>query len=186
MMRGVNHDSERRNRGVACLGPVSESNAKSSPATSLRPMRADEFPAFVDESKRGYARDIQENGGQTAEFANRKSEEDHAAVLPKGLDTPGHELFVVEAGGQRVGVLWLAERDSGGRRVYWIYNVEIDEEHRGRGYGRAAMLLAEEEARRRGLSRIELNVFGGNDVARGLYRSLGYAENSVQMAKDLD
>jgi ribosomal protein S18 acetylase RimI-like enzyme len=148
-------------------------------------MRADEFPAFMDASKRGYARDIQENGGQTAEFANRKSEEDHAAVLPDGLETPGHVLFVVEVDGERVGVLWLAERESGGRRVYWIYNVEIGEEHRGHGYGRAAMLLAEEEARRRGLTRIELNVFGGNDVARGLYRSLGYVENSIQMAKEL-
>ena len=164
---------------------MSESNTKSSPAASLRPMRADEFPAFMDSSKRGYARDIQENGGQTAEFAKRKSDEDHAAILPDGLETPGHALFVVEADGEQVGVLWLAERDSGGRRVYWIYDVEIDERHRGRGYGRAAMLLAEEEAKRRGLSRIELNVFGGNDVARGLYRSLGYVENSVQMAKDL-
>ena len=47
------------------------------------------------------------------------------------------------------------------------------------------MLLAENEARERGLARIELNVFGRNDVARGLYLSLGYVENSVQMAKDL-
>ena len=63
--------------------------------------------------------------------------------------------------------------------------MEIGEEHRGRGYGRAAMLLAEEEARRRGLNRIELNVFGGNTIARNLYRSLGYVETSAQMAKDL-
>jgi ribosomal protein S18 acetylase RimI-like enzyme len=48
------------------------------------------------------------------------------------------------------------------------------------------MLLAEEEARRRGLMRMALNVFGGNDVARNLYRSLGYVETSVQMAKNLD
>ena len=27
--------------------------------------------------------------------------------------------------------------------------------------------------------------FGGNDVARNLYRSLGYVETSVQMGKDL-
>lgn len=26
---------------------------------------------------------------------------------------------------------------------------------------------------------------GGNDAARGLYRSLGYVETSVQMGKDL-
>jgi ribosomal protein S18 acetylase RimI-like enzyme len=107
-------------------------------------------------------------------------------VLPAGLDTPGHGIFVVEADGERVGLLWVAERELGARQVLYIYDIEIDEAHRGRGFGRTAMLLAEEEARARGLNRIELNVFGGNHVARALYRSLGYVETSAQMAKDLD
>jgi len=47
------------------------------------------------------------------------------------------------------------------------------------------MVFAEEEARLRGLDRIALNVFGGNDVARNLYRSLGYVENAVAMSKRL-
>jgi ribosomal protein S18 acetylase RimI-like enzyme len=152
---------------------------------TLRPMRPHEFPAFLDASKRFYARDIEEHGGQTAEFARRKSDEDHAAILPEGLATPGHAIFVVEADGERIGILWVAERDQGGRRGLYIYDIEIDEAHRGRGYGRATMLLAEDEAQRRGLNRVELNVFGGNEVARNLYRSLGYVETSVQMAKDL-
>jgi ribosomal protein S18 acetylase RimI-like enzyme len=168
---------------MACLAAM-DAHERTAGA-SLRPMNPAEFPDFLDASQRGYALDIEEHGGQTADFARQKSAEDHAAILPNGLDTPGHAIFVVEAGGERVGVLWLAEREMGGRRVCYIYNVEVDPAHRGRGYGRAAMLLAEDEARRRGLSRIELNVFGGNDVARSLYRSLGYLENSVQMSKDL-
>ena len=164
---------------------MSDPRPNSAPAASLRQMRADEFPAFLEASKRSYAEGIATQGDRTIEFARQKSEEDHAAVLPNGLDTPGHAIFVIEAGGERVGLLWLAERELGGRRVYFVYDVEIDEEHRGMGYGRAAMLLAEDEARRRGLTRIELNVFGGNAVARGLYRSLGYIETSAQMAKDL-
>ncbi|HEX6473847.1 MAG TPA: GNAT family N-acetyltransferase [Candidatus Limnocylindria bacterium] len=151
----------------------------------LRPMRPDEFAAFMAHSIEGYARDIETNGGQTAEFARQKSEADHAAVLPHGLETTGHWIHVVEAGGEQVGLLWLAERDSGGRRVLFIYDVEIDEAHRGKGYGRAAMELAEQEAKALGIGRIELNVFGGNDVARRLYRSMDYVETSVQMAKDL-
>ena len=70
--------------------------------------------------------------------------------------------------------------------MLFIYDVEIDEAHRGKGYGRAAMELAEQEANALGIGRIELNVFGGNDVARRLYLSVGYVETSVQMAKDLD
>jgi len=84
-----------------------------------------------------------------------------------------------------VGRLWLAERELGGRRVLYLYDISIEPGHQGRGYGRATMKLAEQEARARGIGRIELNVFGGNEVARNLYRSLGYVETSVQMGKDL-
>jgi ribosomal protein S18 acetylase RimI-like enzyme len=48
------------------------------------------------------------------------------------------------------------------------------------------MLLAEEEARRRGIGRVALNVFGGNTVARRLYLSLGYEENAIAMSKSVD
>ena len=61
----------------------------------------------------------------------------------------------------------------------------IDEEFRGRGYGREAMLLAEQLARREGALTLGLNVFGHNQVARTLYSSLGYEETAVQMRKAL-
>ena len=47
------------------------------------------------------------------------------------------------------------------------------------------MMAFEEEARHHGLERISLNVFGGNEVARRLYASLGYPETAVWMSKDL-
>jgi ribosomal protein S18 acetylase RimI-like enzyme len=155
------------------------------PTARLRPITAEEFPAFVATSKAGYAHDIEVHGGQTRQAAQDKADADFPALLPQGMDTPGHSIFIVEAAGAAVGRLWLAERPLGGRRVLYVYDVSIEPDHRGLGHGRAAMNLAEEEARARGIGRIELNVFGGNDVARKLYRSLGYAETSVQMAKDL-
>lgn len=155
-------------------------------ALRLRPVTADEFPAWIAASKAGYAHGIEAHGGQTHQAAQRKAADDTAAVLPLGLDTPGHAIFVIEADGQRVGRLWLAELESGGRRMVFVYDISIDDAYQGRGYGRAAMRLAEDEARARGLGRIELNVFGGNAVARRMYHSLGYVEQSVQMAKDLD
>ena len=156
------------------------------PTLRLRPITAEEFPAFVVASKACYAEGIEIHGGQTHEAAQRKAEEDFPAVLPAGLSTPGHHIFVVEADGEPVGRLWLAEREMAGRRSMFVYDITIDPEQQGRGYGRAAMRLAEDEARARGIGRIELNVFGGNHVARGLYRSMGYVETSAQMAKVLD
>jgi ribosomal protein S18 acetylase RimI-like enzyme len=151
----------------------------------LRPLKAEEFAAFLIASEAGYAEGIELHGGQTHEAAQQKAKDDMAAVLPQGLETPGHAIFVVEADGIDVGRLWVAERIVGGRRVLFIYDISIDGEWQGHGYGRAAMLLAEDQAHARGIGHIELNVFGGNEVARNLYRSLGYEETSVQMRKDL-
>ena len=47
------------------------------------------------------------------------------------------------------------------------------------------MLALVDEVRSRGLGRIALNVFGQNDVARSMYRSVGYSETAVFMSKVL-
>ena len=48
------------------------------------------------------------------------------------------------------------------------------------------MELIVDEARAVGVSRIELNVFADNPVARHLYETEGYVEMSRQMVKLLD
>ena len=71
------------------------------------------------------------------------------------------------------------------RNAFWVWEVVVDEQHRGRGLGRAAMLLAEEQARAAGAVELGLNVFGYNTVARALYESLAYETVSMQMRKQL-
>jgi ribosomal protein S18 acetylase RimI-like enzyme len=151
----------------------------------LRPLREDEYPVWRDMEIEEYGRDISENGDTPLDAARRKAETDMAEILPDGLATPKHWMFVIEVDGAPAGRLWISEREIDGRRAIFIFDVHVDEAFRGRGFGRAAMLLAEREALARDIHRIELNVFGGNTVARGLYRSLGYVERSVRMAKDL-
>jgi ribosomal protein S18 acetylase RimI-like enzyme len=123
--------------------------------------------------------------GADPEAAHAKALRDSELLFPGGLPSPEHLVFVVEAGGERIGDLWLAERDGGPERGLFVWNVYIDALHRGRGFGRQAMLLAEEEARRRGLTHIGLTVMGTNETARRLYRSLGYDETFVSMDKPL-
>ncbi len=155
------------------------------PRLTARRLRTDEYAAWYRHVTDGYARDIAVNGGADAAAAARKADRDMTATLPQGLETPDHDLLVLESDGLRVGILWVGRREVDERQVLYVWDVEIDEAQRGKGYGREAMLLAEEVARSRGLDRVELNVFGGNDVARALYRSLGYVERAVAMAKDL-
>jgi ribosomal protein S18 acetylase RimI-like enzyme len=152
----------------------------------LRPLHEDELETWVAASTAGYAASIEHDGGLAHDVAQRKANEDFAQLVPDGRIPDGHDVFVVEEDGEPVGRLWVAERElDGGRRALMVYEVAIDEHARGRGLGRLAMEYAAEEARRRGLGSVGLNVFGANDGARSLYRSLGYREVAVWMEKDV-
>jgi GNAT superfamily N-acetyltransferase len=152
-------------------------------SVQLRPMRDDEFAAWLPQMRDGYAQAMIDDGGFPADGAKAKAARDVEALFPDGRQSAGQFVYVVEADGEPVGELWLAEREDTLLPCLFVYDVHLDATHRGRGYGKAAMLLAEEEARRRGLDRIALNVFGRNTVARRLYQSLGYEENAVAMSK---
>jgi ribosomal protein S18 acetylase RimI-like enzyme len=154
-------------------------------SVQLRPMREDEFAAWLPRMRDDYAQAMIDDAGVSTEGAAEKATADCEQLFPGGRLSADQLVFVVEADGEGVGELWLAERDIMGQPSMFIYEVHIDDALRGRGYGKAAMLLAEEEARRRGLDSVALNVFGGNTVARGLYTSLGYVENAIAMSKDL-
>jgi ribosomal protein S18 acetylase RimI-like enzyme len=146
---------------------------------TLRPLDDEGVAEVAPEIERLYAEEIERNGGLPAADATRKAAQD----VPPLIAAPDSDLFAVDADGETVGRLWIGEREVQGRRMLFVWEVFIGEQHRGRGFGREAMVLAEDEARRRGLDRIELNVFGRNEVARGLYRSLGYEEFAVAMGK---
>ena len=142
-----------------------------------------EFLAWLPGVRDGYTDDMVRNGGAEANAAREKAEQDTERLFPGGRPTSEQLVFVIETEGERVGELWLCEREGDFRHVLWVFDVQVDEQHRGRGFARAAMEFAEQEARRRGLSHVALNVFGGNEQARGLYRSLGYTEDAISMSK---
>jgi ribosomal protein S18 acetylase RimI-like enzyme len=153
---------------------------------SLRHPSAEEYAGWSAATLDAYVDEIVASGSMSREAAEEKSRRDDTELLPEGLATPGHLICRVEADGQPVGWLWMALRNPRAEAgVGFIYDITIDAAHRGRGYGRAAMRLAEEEARRTGLHALALNVFRQNAVARTLYSSLGYRETSVQMRKEL-
>lgn len=148
-------------------------------------MREDEFAAWLPRMRKEYARAMTDEGGFPDAGAAEKAAADIERLFPGGLPSSEQLVFVLETDGEKVGELWLAEREDMGLRVLFVYDIHVDESQRGRGHGKAAMLLAEEEARRRGIDRVALNVFGRNTVARRLYQSLGFAENAVAMSKSL-
>jgi ribosomal protein S18 acetylase RimI-like enzyme len=101
-----------------------------------------------------------------------------------GTESTGTDSTGTESTGTVVGYLWIAP-EAEGSDAWWVFDIGVDENHRGAGYGRAAMQLAEQAAAKHGAVTIGLNVFGYNAVARALYDSLGYETTAVQMRKPL-
>jgi ribosomal protein S18 acetylase RimI-like enzyme len=145
-----------------------------------------EWNEWMPRQLAGYAEHIAASGEMSEADAREKARADTARTFHAGYGTPGQLVFRILAGAEAVGWLWLAvpgpDRD---RLMAWVYNVEVDPAYRGRGYGRAAMILAEREARSHGMTSLGLNVHGQNKVARSLYDSLGYDVMALQMKKPL-
>ena len=153
----------------------------------VRPMTSSEFGPFRDRLVREYAADHVRAGNWTPEEAEALAAEQTDALVPLGIETPGQLLLVAESeDGEAIGHVWIGLERRPGVPEAWIYSIEIAAEHRGRGYGRALLAVAESETARRGAKALGLNVFGPNRVARKLYESAGYEVATLQMRKELD
>ncbi len=145
-----------------------------------------EFEEWLPRIIAGYAEHIAASGAMPAAAAREKAERDSARSFSAGFETRGQHVFRLLAEKVAVGWLWLGvPGPDPDPLMAWVFQVEVAPEYRGRGYGRMAMLLAEDEARARGMTSLGLNVHGQNRVARSLYDSLGYEAMSLQLKKPL-
>jgi ribosomal protein S18 acetylase RimI-like enzyme len=152
-------------------------------AVSLRTLTEDEYAAYRARSVPMYADELVRSKGMSREEAEKNSDTTFPATVADVLAEAGASISRVLADDEPVGWLWLA---PAGADSLFIYDIEIDEPHRGRGLGRATMLAVEDVARAAGHRFVRLNVFGWNTSAQGLYRSLGYRTDSIQMSKPLE
>lgn len=157
------------------------------PSLTLTSASDDELVEFIAQQKVSYLRDLIEQGGLSEAAAQANSDATWSGLVPDGIHPiDGNEIMIArDVDGQRIGVLWMSVRSRGAEEYAWIYDIEVDPQVRNRGYGRALMLAAEDWTRQKGLTSLQLNVFGGNTAARALYRSLGFVENAVQMSKQV-
>lgn len=135
----------------------------------MTPAEFDEWRAL---SVRAYADDIANSGTLPADEAAAASAAQFDQLLPAGLATPGHSFLCLCAAGEVVATNWIGHQYAPG--MSWVYGVEVREGRRGRGYGRAAMIIGEQATVEAGNTHLGLNVFGHNTVAIRLYQSMGY------------
>ena len=152
---------------------------------SHRPITEEEFAAWSARSQEAFVRSWVDRG-VPPEQARAKAEDSRRRFLPQGLATPGVTMAVAVRDERVVGCLWTGPMEAGPEgRTAFVYEVEVAEDQRGKGYGRGLMLLAERVALAAGERLLGLHVFTGNATAIGLYESLGYRTTFLNRTKPL-
>ncbi|WP_327712030.1 GNAT family N-acetyltransferase [Streptomyces sp. NBC_00464] len=152
---------------------------------SARPMTPEEYTDWEDRAIAGYAESLVTRG-TPRESALRAARASHARHLPQGLATEGAQLHHLIHEDEKAGFLWVARYEMHpGQVVGYVFDVEVDERFRGRGFGRALMLQAERLALAAGDTRLGLHVVTANTPALRLYESLGYRPTRHNLTKPL-
>ena len=150
----------------------------------LRPLGDAELAAWLVSSVADYTDDL-EAAGLSRAAAENKAAESTRREFPHGRPASGQHVYSVSVADEHVGVLWLSAGPADDPTNWWILDIVVFEQFRGRGHGRLAMLLAEAEAARLGAAKLTLNVFARNAVAKALYASLDYEPTKIVMEKTL-
>jgi len=102
----------------------------------LDPMSPIEFEAFKEQTIRNYADENIEAGYWHSSEAIKRSIEAHQKLLPDGVSTEGHYLFMARDAQSKiiVGYIWLSVEKNVVIPNGFIFVVFIYEQFRGRGY----------------------------------------------------
>ena len=152
----------------------------------FEPFDAGDFRAYSEIAVKQYAEEKVKAGNWEKEEAPRLAEEEFVALLPNGIDTKDNYLYSIieEKSNQKVGFIWIASNAPHTLKTdLFIYDFEIFESFRRKGYAMSTLQLLEDKARELGKNRISLQVFGQNQAARKLYQKSGFEETNVMMSK---
>jgi RimJ/RimL family protein N-acetyltransferase len=152
---------------------------------SLRPMRADEYSAYLDYFIPDYAIEIAANyclsPVESRLQASREIDED----LPQGVETPGQVLLCIidsiSGDDSIIGYLWYRP-DIPARSIH-ISDFHIFAAHQGKGYGKEALAALELGLSKTGFTQIKLRVAEDNKRAKHVYDVSGFRVTGVNMSK---
>jgi len=107
------------------------------------------------------------------------------------IDDDNKDIIVAESENKLLGFVVIHKKFTPDITVLFdreyavIDNIAVDKEYRRKGIGKALMKKAHKWARKKGITKIELNVFEFNKNALQFYKNLGYKTRSRKMAINL-
>jgi RimJ/RimL family protein N-acetyltransferase len=146
-----------------------------------------DFRRWEEESIADYALERVKAGNDDA--SSDRPREEFMSLLPHGKLTKNNYIYSIvdeKDNDRKVGIIWYAvDSQQFPRDTLFIYDIVVEERFRGKGHGKAALLLLEDMARALEKRRISLHVFAHNERARRLYEELGYKPTNIVMSKAL-
>ncbi|MCI0712244.1 MAG: GNAT family N-acetyltransferase [Chloroflexi bacterium] len=182
------HSQRFEQNGYIVTNVLMEKHLKISPQSSLtlQSMTPEHFDTYLEALIVDYGQEKLKAGNFSEETWLEESRAEVMQLVPQKLETPGHFVFTLHnPDGEVVGHLWISRRPMGDDEGFWIYDIEVKEAHRRKGYGTQALLALEAFTKSEGLDRIGLHVFGHNSGARTLYEKMGYDTKLLVMKKTL-
>jgi ribosomal protein S18 acetylase RimI-like enzyme len=133
----------------------------------------------VENEIRGYAAEHVRNGNWPEEGSLERSRMEFESLLPQGIHTPNQYLWSLVDGEQKVGFIWVQVKDG----KAFIYDFLVEEEYRGKGYGKQALSAMDEKLQSMDVESVALHVFGDNVTAQELYKKMGFEITGIHMQK---
>jgi GNAT superfamily N-acetyltransferase len=125
----------------------------------LEAMGEEHYQAWRKKSVSEYAHEMTKAGNVSAENALDIAEQEYQKRLPHGLSTKEQYLYNIMDSdtGQCVGTLWFETRNN--HQEVFVLDIRINEEYRGKGYGKQTMNVLEGLVKEMGIPKISLHVF---------------------------
>lgn len=148
-------------------------------------MTTEEFEVYKAKLIKSYAETIAKNMRRSMELALASSDQQINSLLKDGTETKNHYIFNVvdNETNENVGILWVMANVEENRA--FIFDIEMYEEHQGKGYGKATLKELDDFVLGMGIRQIGLNVFADNTTAKALYDKSGYVVTNMNMVKEL-
>lgn len=162
---------------------------RASPLTRVRPATHDELNP-MGRLGRLLVRTHHELDPQRFIAAAPGTEHGYAAFLGEQLENPNAVVLVVERNGEVIGYSYsgiepadyMALRGPAGV----LHDLVVDPEYRGGGVGRILLDATLSALRGRGVPRVVLSTAEKNDVAKRLFRVVGFRPTMLEMTRELN
>ena len=167
----------------ALSGDVPDATSKQPEAIVLRPMRPDEFAAYLEYFIPDYAAEIASNYGLSASAAESRAQREVTEDLPLGSNSPGQTLLCITMDETLIGYFWI--RILADPEIAFVADFHILQAHQGQGLGRQALAALEARLALQGIRHLRLRVAADNARALHLYKSGGFCTTGINMSKPI-